>query len=79
MSWINKMMAKYHLIEGHDVETIKAGLDAMSVGVVIGWMFGLLPAVATMLTIVWTGLRIYESVLNIKDKKSQSKTVAPRE
>jgi hypothetical protein len=35
--------------------------DAVSVGVVVGTLAGLLPAVAALFTIIWTGIRIYET------------------
>lgn len=36
-------------------------VDALSVGVLIGTIFQWLPAVASLLTIIWTAIRIYES------------------
>ena len=35
--------------------------DALSFGVALGTMMKLLPAVAALFTIVWTGIRIYET------------------
>jgi FtsH-binding integral membrane protein len=43
------------------MEQVKAGADALSVVAVIGALSGLLPAIAALFTIIWTGLRIYES------------------
>lgn len=42
-------------------EGIKQGLDVLSVATVVGTLAGLLPAIAAFFTIVWTGIRIYES------------------
>jgi hypothetical protein len=43
------------------MEQLKAGADIASVGIVLGAIAGFLPAIAALFTIVWTGLRIYES------------------
>lgn len=40
---------------------IKTTLDVASVGTVIATLAGILPAIAALLTIVWTCLRIWES------------------
>ena len=42
-------------------ESIKTALDAASVVTAIGTFMNALPAVAALFTIVWTGLRIYET------------------
>jgi hypothetical protein len=39
----------------------KAILDAVSMVTVIGTVMQLLPAVAAVFTIIWTGIRIYET------------------
>jgi len=39
----------------------KSAGDVMSFGVALGTMMKLLPAVAALFTIVWTGIRIYET------------------
>jgi hypothetical protein len=39
----------------------KAILDAVSMVTVIGTIMQLLPAVAAVFTIIWTGIRIYET------------------
>jgi hypothetical protein len=44
---------------GH--ETAKAAGDAVSLITVVGTLAEVLPAVAALLTIVWTGFRIYET------------------
>lgn len=42
-------------------ESIKQTVDVASVATVVGTLAGILPAVAALFTIVWTGIRIYES------------------
>lgn len=42
-------------------EAVAKTVDALSVGVLIGTIFQWLPAVASLLTIIWTAIRIYES------------------
>lgn len=48
-------------------------MDGLSVVTVLGTITKMLPAVAAMFTIIWTGIRIYESAtvqkLLGKDKK----------
>ena len=44
----------------HSPETIKHAVDALSVATVIGTLADILPAIAALFTIVWTGFRIYE-------------------
>ena len=36
-------------------------VDSLSIGVMIGTIAQYLPAVAALFTIVWTGIRIYET------------------
>tara|TARA_R110000824_G_scaffold169478_1_gene346593 strand:- start:321 stop:497 length:177 start_codon:yes stop_codon:yes gene_type:complete len=43
-----------------DPETIHL-LDITSIGVLLGSLTSLLPAIAAIFTIVWTALRIYET------------------
>jgi hypothetical protein len=42
-------------------ETAKAVLDGLSVATVIGTLMDILPAVAALFTIIWTGIRIWET------------------
>ena len=42
-------------------EAIKQGVDAVSVITVVGTLAGILAAIAALFTIIWTGIRIYES------------------
>lgn len=44
-----------------DVETLKGAVDALSVVTVIGTLVNVLPSVAAIFTIVWTGIRIWET------------------
>lgn len=41
-------------------ETAKAAGDAVSIATVVGTLAEVLPAIAALLTIIWTGFRIYE-------------------
>jgi hypothetical protein len=41
-------------------EATKHAVDALSVATVIGTLADVLPAIAALFTIVWTGFRIYE-------------------
>ena len=45
----------------HLSETTKHIGDAVSVATVVGALVQILPAIAALLTIVWTGIRIYET------------------
>ncbi len=40
---------------------LKHGLDALSIFTLLGSLISMLPAVASLLTIVWTVIRIYET------------------
>jgi hypothetical protein len=42
-------------------ETAKAVTDAASIATVVGTLMEVLPAMAAIFTIVWTGIRIYET------------------
>jgi hypothetical protein len=42
-------------------EALKHILDALSVVTVIGALVNVLPAIAALFTIVWTGIRIWET------------------
>lgn len=44
-----------------DHEVAKQMLDVLSVATVLGALVDLLPSVAALFTIVWTGLRIWET------------------
>jgi hypothetical protein len=43
------------------VEGVKHLADAASISIAVGALFGYLPAIAAILTIIWTGIRIIET------------------
>lgn len=45
----------------HMSEAVKTTADALSVVTVIGTLAQVLPAIAALFTIIWTGFRIYET------------------
>jgi hypothetical protein len=47
------------MTDNHDMT--KSLLDAVSVVTVLGTIMDMLPAVAALFTIIWTGIRIYET------------------
>ena len=47
------------MTDHHDVT--KSILDAFSVVTVVGTLMDILPSVAALFTIIWTGIRIYET------------------
>jgi len=47
------------MTDHHDVT--KTLLDAVSLVTVVGTIMEMLPAVAAVFTIIWTGIRIYET------------------
>ena len=54
-------------------DTVKHVLDALSFITVVGTLVEMLPSIAALFTIVWTGIRIYETdtvkkLLNKGDK-----------
>ena len=44
-----------------NVEHAKQIVDGLSMATVVGALVDLLPAIAAIFTIVWTGIRIYET------------------
>ena len=42
-------------------DTVKHVADGVSVVTVVGTLAGVLPSIAAIFTIVWTGIRIYET------------------
>jgi len=44
-----------------NVEHAKQVVDGISMATVVGALVDLLPAIAAIFTIVWTGIRIYET------------------
>jgi hypothetical protein len=55
-------------------ETIKHAVDALSIITVVGTLVEMLPSIAAVFTIVWTGIRIWETetVQNILGRKGKS-------
>jgi len=49
------------MMADHTTEGVKHVADGLSVVTVIGTLAEILPAVAALFTIVWTGFRIYET------------------
>lgn len=45
----------------HDHETAKYIIDAASIFTVVGTITQMFPAIAALFTIIWTGIRIYET------------------
>ena len=42
-------------------DAFKTSVDVAAVATVVGTLAGILPAIAAIFTIIWTGIRIYES------------------
>jgi hypothetical protein len=42
-------------------EAAKHSIDAVSIATAVGTVLGWLPEIAALFTIIWTGIRIYES------------------
>jgi hypothetical protein len=49
------------LMKDHLNESTKHVIDGLSLVTVLGALVDLLPAVAALFTILWTGIRIYET------------------
>lgn len=45
----------------HTQETTKAILDGLSIVTVVGTLVEMLPSIAALFTIFWTGIRIWET------------------
>lgn len=45
----------------HSQETAKTLMDGLSVVTVVGTLVDMLPSVAALFTILWTGIRIWET------------------
>lgn len=50
-------------------QTVKEIADVSSVGIALTTVLGWLPAMAAILSIVWTGIRIYEYIKTKKIKE----------
>ncbi len=49
------------MMQQQAMEQVKHVADGLSVGVVVGTLTNVLPAIAAIFTIVWTSIRIYET------------------
>lgn len=47
--------------------------DGLSLTILFGYFVAGLPMVAVLFTVIWTGMRIYESYLNIKKLRRDTK------
>lgn len=45
----------------HTIGAIKTGGDVIAAGLTVGVLAAILPPIAALLTIVWTGIRIWET------------------
>jgi FtsH-binding integral membrane protein len=61
-------------MKDHLNESTKTILDGLSVVTVLGALVDVLPAVAALFTIIWTGIRIYETttIQNMLGKKKDA-------
>jgi hypothetical protein len=55
------MSAQIHEHAGALPENLKFALDGLSIATLLGSLINVLPSIAALLTIVWTGLRIWET------------------
>lgn len=46
---------------GHVPDGVKHAVDAFSLSVLLGSLIDMLPAIASILTIIWTAIRIFET------------------
>ena len=58
----------------HTPETVKTVIDGLSVATVVGTLVDMLPSFAALFTIVWTGIRIWETntVQNMLGRKEDT-------
>jgi hypothetical protein len=45
----------------HASETVKTAIDGLSIVTVVGTLVDMLPSFAALFTIIWTGIRIWET------------------
>lgn len=50
-----------HDLLDHVPSAVKGAVDIASFGVVVGTLFNHLPSIAALFTIIWTGIRIWET------------------
>lgn len=51
---------------GHISDTAKHWIDLFSLGALIGTLLDIIPVVTAFLVLIWTVMRLYESILNIR-------------
>ena len=58
----------------HTPETVKTVVDGLSIVTVVGTLVDMLPSFAALFTIVWTGIRIWETntVQNMLGRKEDT-------
>ena len=58
----------------HTHETVKTALDGLSLVTVVGTLVDMLPSFAALFTIIWTGIRIWETdtVQNLFGRKEDT-------
>lgn len=54
-------------------EAVKKAIDMLSIGTAIAGLFTILPKIATGLSVLWLLMRMYETWLNIKEKRKALK------
>jgi hypothetical protein len=52
-------------------EQARYWLDASAIGAVVASLFGWLPEIAALLSVIWFGMRLYETHLAIRLKKHE--------
>ncbi len=55
-------------------ETVKHAVDALSILTVVGTLVEMLPSIAAVFTIIWTGIRIWETetIQNLLGRKGKT-------
>jgi hypothetical protein len=55
-------------VVNHLSDPVKHAVDVLSIGTLLAALFSWVPAITAVLVLLWTGLRMYESVLSIREK-----------
>ncbi len=69
-------MAMEPEVQQQVMESAKYGADGGAVALAVASFLSYLPNVAAVLSVVWLTLRIYETVLNLKDRKARKDEVS---
>lgn len=56
------------------LQAVKPFGEIVSLGSLLGWLFGLLPAIATLLTIIYYSILIYDRFRSSRRDRSQDGT-----